>query len=650
MAMKNTFTMVMLALVSFFHAKAQEADLTVKSKIEHVTVFLEGAQVTRQANVSLKPGASVLTLAGVAPGINEQSIQVEAPQNVKILSVSFKVNYLEEIKAPEKILALEEERRKLWAGLALEKSLEEVYREEEVILKTNKSIGGTTKGVPIEELKIAMDYFRLRLMDIKQQLLQADRNIRKYNEGIGKIDAQLKELSVVKAQPTGEIRIKVSVKNSTQIPITIKYLVNDARWFPSYDIRAKNIQSPIAIAYKANVSQQSGENWDNVKLTISSGNPTQLGAKPIIKPWILGFNNRVAAAPTTVIGTIQQERISGPTNNIVRGRIVDDQGDGIPGVNAVVKGSTIGTVTDAFGYYSIPLTADAHALVFSFVGYQTQEIAIQGRSELDVRMTPDATQLSEVVVRGYSMQARKSMTGSVATVTSEELQGRVAGVATSSYSPRIKRTIVATPVVRQTDVEYTLEEMFTIKSDGEVRTTDMVEYELDVLYEYYCAPKLDNDAFLVAKVLNWDEYNFLDGEASLFFEGKYIGKSIIDTRNTSDTLTLSLGRDGNVMVTREKKKDFTSRHIIGSNQKSTVGYEIAIRNKKSQPLTIIIEDQIPVANDKEISVDKIEDSKAEYISETGILKWKREIDPGKTENISLKYAVRFPKHSRMLLE
>jgi hypothetical protein len=103
-------------------------------------------------------------------------------------------------------------------------------------------------------------------------------------------------------------------------------------------------------------------------------------------------------------------------------------------------------------------------------------------------------------------------------------------------------------------------------------------------------------------------------------------------------------------VKRDKKKDYTTRHVVGANQKSLMSYEISVRNKKSQPLTIVIEDQIPLANDKDISVDKMEDSDAEYNSETGLLKWKKEIEPGKTELINLKYAVRFPKHSRMILE
>ena len=625
--MKRTFT---IALVfSCFLGRAQEADLTVKSKIERVTVFLEGAQVTRLATVTIKPGVSLLTFPAIAPGIQEQSIQAEAPAGVKILSVSFKVNYLEEIKVPEKIAALEEERRRLGMNLTQEKSLEEVYREEEAILKTNKSIGGTANGVPIEELKVAMDYFRQRLMDIKQQLLSADRNIRKFNESIGKIDAQLKELSVSSAKPTGEILVKISSKTSLNAPIAIKYVVQEARWFPSYDIRAKNIQSPISITYKANVTQQSGEDWENVTLTISSGNPSHGGAKPIIKPWILGFNNIVAASNTT-IGTVQQDKVLGPSNNLVRGRIVDETGQGIPGVNVLIKGTTIGTVTDAVGYYSIPLTSDAQTLVCSFIGYTTREVSIGNQNEINIQLSPDVTMLSEVVATGY------------------DFSGRAPGV--TSYTPRVKKTIVATPVVRQTDVEFTLEDAFSVKSDGEMRTTDMVEYELDALYEYYCVPKLDADAFLIAKILHWDEHNFLEGEANLFFEGKYIGKSILDTRNTSDTLSLSLGRDGNVLVTREKIKDYTSRHVVGSNQKSMVGYEISIRNKKSQHLTIVVEDQVPIANDKDISVDKLEDSDAEYDTETGLLKWKKEIDPGKTELINLKYVVRFPKNSRMILE
>src|SRR5262245_32399588 len=109
-------------------------DQKVKSTIKQVTVFLEGAQVTRQANVPLKSGTTTVVLTGISPAIQEQSIQVEASA-VKILSVSFRVNYLDEIRKPEKIAAMEQERKRLTAQITQEESLLEVYKEEENILK-----------------------------------------------------------------------------------------------------------------------------------------------------------------------------------------------------------------------------------------------------------------------------------------------------------------------------------------------------------------------------------------------------------------------------------------------------------------------------------------------------------------------------------
>jgi Domain of unknown function (DUF4139)/N-terminal domain of unknown function (DUF4140) len=633
--MKIAFTLL-ICVVSIF-ASAQD-DQKAKSTIKQVTVFLQGAQVTRQANVPLKSGITTLTLTGISPAIQEQSIQVEAP-TVKILSVSFRVNYLDEVQKPEKISELEQERRRLLGLITQEESFQEVYKEEESILRTNKSIGGTAKGVEIQELKIAMDYFRQRLLEIKQQQLQINKNIRKYNEEVGKIEAQLRELSSVKAQPTGEITIKISAKNAIQADMKVKYVVQEARWFPSYDIRAVNIKSPIGVTYKANVSQQSGENWENVELTISSGNPTEVGARPIIKPWLLGFNNTTTQSYQSVSPISTAAIYGSRAPGMIRGRVVDLNGEPMPGVNVVMKGTSVGSVTDAEGYYSV-VGGVSETLVFSFVGYQAQEVTVQGRDQLNVTLADDKATLSEVVVTGYGVERKRDVTGA--------LSGKTVGVRIRGTSSMTN--IVATPVVRQTNFEFKLDEPFSIKSDGEVRATDMVEYELDALYEYYCVPKLETDAFLVAKVMNWDEYNFLEGEASLFFEGKYIGKSIMDTRNTSDTLTLSLGRDPNVLVTREKVKDLSSRQFVGTNQKATMAYDISIRNKKAFPITIVIEDQIPVATTKEISIDKIEDSNGEYAEETGMIKWKKEIAPGKTEKMQLKYAVRYPKSSTMILE
>ncbi len=630
-----------LLSISLASAIAQEQHQEVSSKVKQVTVFLNGAQITRQASIPIAAGVTLLKFKNLAPRIQEQSIQAEGTSGVRILSVSFQINHIEENRKPEKIAGLEAERKRLNSLLKQEQLQEEVYKEEEVILKTNKSIGGTSKGVEIEQLKVAMDYFRQRLIDIKQHLFDIDKNIRKLNEELTKVEAQLREQSVSKEQSSGEITVKVSSKVATQSSILLKYLVNEAKWFPSYDIRAKNVESPVAITYKANVSQQSGEDWENVELTISSADPSIGGERPFLKTWVLGFNNSYSGNSPIRIRGISTIRTD--SNSFVQG-IVRSAEDGtpLPGVNVMIKGSTIGTVTDAGGSYFLALPFDASRLVFSFIGMKTEEMAISGRRQLDISLSSDVTQLSEAVVVGYGVKTEKRLLGSaVSTLSTSDGY---------TYTPRVTKTLVATPIVKQTNFEFTIDEPFSIKSDGEVRTTDMIEYELPALYEYFCVPKLDTDAFLVAKVLSWDEYNFLDGEASLFFEGKFIGKSVLDTRHANDTLTLSLGRDANVLVKREKVKELTSRQTVGSNQKAIYAFDISVRNKKANSISIVIEDQIPIPNTKEIDIDKIEDSKAAYNEETGLLKWRKTIKPGTTETIKLRYSVKFPKSADILLE
>jgi TonB-linked SusC/RagA family outer membrane protein len=144
--------------------------------------------------------------------------------------------------------------------------------------------------------------------------------------------------------------------------------------------------------------------------------------------------------------TIAQPRL---LDKIISGTVTDgENGDELPGVNVVVKGTTIGTVTDVNGSYSLSAPDATETLVFSSVGYLTQEVAIGSRSTVDVAMEGDVKSLEEVVVVGYGTQEKKDLTGSVASVTAQELkqvpiasldqglQGRVSGVQVTQSSGR----------------------------------------------------------------------------------------------------------------------------------------------------------------------------------------------------------------------
>ncbi|MDJ1503820.1 TonB-dependent receptor [Xanthocytophaga agilis] len=139
----------------------------------------------------------------------------------------------------------------------------------------------------------------------------------------------------------------------------------------------------------------------------------------------------------------------------VTGKVTDDKGEALPGVSVALKGTTTGTVTNTEGQYSITVPDGSGTLVFSFIGYTTQEVAIGNRTTVDITLGADVTALSEVVVVGYGTQQKKDLTGSVAVVNIEQvtkqptaqvenmLQGQAAGVTVlgsgqPGQSPRVQ--------------------------------------------------------------------------------------------------------------------------------------------------------------------------------------------------------------------
>src|SRR5690606_15843359 len=124
----------------------------------------------------------------------------------------------------------------------------------------------------------------------------------------------------------------------------------------------------------------------------------------------------------------------------VSGRVVDENSNPMPGVNVIVKGSAVGTSTDIEGRFTLTV-ADANVvLIFSSIGYQSQEVLVGTQTNMEITMEPDVSTLSEIVVVGYGTQKRASLTGAVSSVDAKEisalpvpsvsaaLQGRVPGV------------------------------------------------------------------------------------------------------------------------------------------------------------------------------------------------------------------------------
>ena len=202
----------------------------------------------------------------------------------------------------------------------------------------------------------------------------------------------------------------------------------------------------------------------------------------------------------------------------------------------------------------------------------------------------------------------------------------------------------------QTSVEFTIDVPYTIPSDGQTHNVELAKYTLPAVYEYYAVRKLEKDVFLLAKVTGWEKLNLLSGAANLFFEGKYVGESYIETRQTDDTLSLSLGRDKNITVTRIRKGDFSAKQLLGGNVTETREWDLTVHNKKNQEITITVEDQYPVSTDKDIRVEAVSVTQAAVEQETGKLSWHFTLKPSESRVMNIKYTVRYPRGKTVMLE
>ena len=147
----------------------------------------------------------------------------------------------------------------------------------------------------------------------------------------------------------------------------------------------------------------------------------------------------------------------------------------------------------------------------------------------------------------------------------------------------------------------------------------------------------------MAEINEYSKYNLLPGEANIIFEGLYVGKTVINPNQTSDTLNLSMGRDKKISIKREKVVDKSGTRFLSSKKEQTFTYDITVRNNKKEAADILLKDQYPLSTDKEIEIELLESSNAKVNKETGILTWSLKLNTGETEKIRISYKVKCPK-------
>ncbi len=519
---------LLLAAVILFSIKMIASnEINLKTEFSGVKVFLRGAELQHTAKLKIDKGISDLVFGGLASNIDRNSINVSAKGDAVIISVVQRFDYMKPIENNLAVLKLEDSLEILNQKLFTRQNENEVLKSETDLILANKQIGSDSKSVTVIELQKMADFFRKRLGEIKAQQLVLLNEIKKIEKEIERIKKQLTELNARLNRPTNELVVTDSAKTNTPIELTLSYFIYDAGWQPVYDIRVNNLNSPATINYKANVWQNSGFDWNDINVVLSTRNPIQNNNKPELYPWFIDFQNYA----------LNKERMGAAQKSL-----------------AVAPMQAVSEMKDA----------ESMADYFSV---EQKQLSVE-------------------------------------------------------FNPSLK---------------------YSIPSDGKPHTIAIQDFTVPAEYDYYAAPKLDNNAFLIAYLTKWNDYNLLPGQTNIYFENSYVGQSYIDPFTSKDTLMISLGRDQNITVKREVLKDFTEDKFLSSDVERFFGYDIVVKNNKNVPVKILIEEQIPISKNEDIGVKVIDISGGDYTASNGKVSWKLNLDGSKSLTRKLVYSVRYPK-------
>ncbi len=268
-----------------------QAPVITQASLESVTVFSSGAEMNHKAKVAVPAGSSEIVINNVANVLDESSIRIGAGANVTIMSVSFTRDYLKQENHTPVYLRVEDSLKSAKRGL---RKLEAAYNAEQStlqVLEKNQAIGGANTGVNVAELAKMVEYNKTKRTELSNNMIALAEKQAEQQKIVERLEQQLAEEGRDRSATGGQLVVQVMAGSAATSEFNIAYISPNAGWTAFYDLRAENTNSNLKILYKANLVQHTGLDWKKVKLTLSTGNPSQSGTAPQLQAWMLRYGS-----------------------------------------------------------------------------------------------------------------------------------------------------------------------------------------------------------------------------------------------------------------------------------------------------------------------------------------------------------------------
>lgn len=538
---------------------------TLKSTPEKVTIYLQGAQVFRLANINLIKGDNYVVFEGLENNIDPSSIQAGGSGNCIITEVQHVVKYPE----AEKIkisgdAKFQKALKNMNDSITILDYILEEQQNRKLVLETEKSVllnyslyKGTSRKDSILLLKDGLSFLRDKLNNIYSELMKIKKEQAKTQELKSNLQARIQVLQIdlnnqtttsninEVNKPDYRIALTINSDFATNVQLKLNYYVSNAGWTPFYDLRTNGADKGISLTYKGNVKQMTGVDWNNVKITLSTGNPKQNFNIPELNQWTIGDYI-----------SMNQDRMNKNKN-----------------------------------------LSSSNTTMFASPSISSKGNETYAWSTDDVKDEEDISFTYEYTSKDLNM----------------------------------------------IQAEFEISLPYNIPSDNKNHMVSVSQKELETQYVYKTVPKIDPTAFLTARISGWEDMNLLPGNATVYFDGTYIGQTYLNTGVVSDTLELSLGQDKNVVVKRSKSKDKSKEKFLDNDKMYTFAYEIFIRNGNNKAIAIEIIDQLPTTKNNKIKIEAEDLDGANLDENTGKLLWRKTVKAKDNKKITFTYQIKSPK-------
>ena len=274
---------ILLLALGAFAAQGQTTVTRQKANIDRITVYMNSAQYSSKVNGNLTAGINKLVVDDLPSTIDPSSVQVSGMGAFTILSVNFDKDFLKEANKEYKdsLMSINDQ--------LLELNLQkEVLINQQNMLMDNTEVKGEDDALTTDGLEKMTAYFKKKLLEIGKERLTVEKAIAALNETKKRIEQQIAQ-NPANNTPAGALVLTLKADKATKAAIDLNYVVNNAGWTPVYDIRVASLSKPLEITYKAMVYQNTGADWSNVNLEISTAQINRNNNKPELYPNYLAF-------------------------------------------------------------------------------------------------------------------------------------------------------------------------------------------------------------------------------------------------------------------------------------------------------------------------------------------------------------------------